>query len=222
MMKVLVVTGGIGSGKSSVCRLLSVKYGIPVYEADRRAKELYSEIPSMLDQMETALGVSLRDDFGQFVPHRLSEVIFNDSEALGRIEDILFPEMKKDAMRSVPKKRLLCGQMKKDFATWAEGREVVAFESATILEKPQFEGFGDITLLVDAPLSLRLTRTMARDVVDETKVAMRMQAQPLMNSISEGRAFSRVDHIILNDSTFEKLEEKLDIFIEKSGLTKML
>ena len=204
MMKVLVVTGGIGSGKSSVCRLLSVKYGIPVYEADRRAKELYSEIPSMLDQMETALGVSLRDDFGQFVPHRLSEVIFNDSEALGRIEDILFPEMKKD------------------FATWAEGREVVAFESATILEKPQFEGFGDITLLVDAPLSLRLTRTMARDVVDETKVAMRMQAQPLMNSISEGRAFSRVDHIILNDSTFEKLEEKLDIFIEKSGLTKML
>lgn len=203
-MKVLVVTGGIGSGKSSVCRLLSVKYGIPVYEADRRAKELYSEIPSMLDQMETALGVSLRDDFGQFVPHRLSEVIFNDSEALGRIEDILFPEMKKD------------------FATWAEGREVVAFESATILEKPQFEGFGDITLLVDAPLSLRLTRTMARDVVDETKVAMRMQAQPLMNSISEGRAFSRVDHIILNDSTFEKLEEKLDIFIEKSGLTKML
>lgn len=204
MMKVLVVTGGIGSGKSSVCRLLSVKYGIPVYEADRRAKELYSEIPSMLDQMETALGVSLRDDFGQFVPHRLSEVIFNDSEALGRIEDILFPEMKKD------------------FATWAEGREVVAFESATILEKPQFEGFGDITLLVDAPLSLRLTRTMARDVVDETKVAMRMQAQPLMNLISEGRAFSRVDHIILNDSTFEKLEEKLDIFIEKSGLTKML
>ena len=40
-MKVLVVSGGIGSGKSTVCRMLENDYGIPVYEADRRVKELY-------------------------------------------------------------------------------------------------------------------------------------------------------------------------------------
>lgn len=203
-MKVLVVTGGIGSGKSSVCRLLSEKYGIPVYEADRRAKELYSEIPSMLDRMETVLGICLRDHSGKFVPQRLADVIFNDADSLGKIEDILFPVMKED------------------FASWADGRDVVAFESATILEKPQFDGFGDIVLLVDAPLSVRSARVMERDAIDESRVKMRMEAQPLMNSLSEGGGISGVDFVLMNDSTYGKLAERLDVFMKKHGLTKML
>lgn len=204
-MKVLVVTGGIGSGKSLVCRMLAEK-GIPVYEADRRAKQLYVEVPSMLDDMEAALGVRLRDSKGDFVASSLAEVIFRDEDALNKVEDILFPVMKKD------------------FADWAaaHGKEVVAFESATVLEKPQFEGFGDIVLLVDAPVQLRMSRAVSRDGGSEEKIQARMKAQSLMNRLSEGETDSRIDQVLVNDSTEAELRRKLDEFIEIYALTKML
>lgn len=205
-MKVLIVTGGIGSGKSLVSRMLTECYGIPVYEADTRAKALYAEIPSMLDEIESVLEVVLRDDSGNFIPQKLAKVIFTDSDSLKKVEDILFP------------------QLQRDFFNWAElqGKEVVALESATLLEKTQFDGFGDIVLVVDAPKSLRLSRACSRDGQDEAGILERMSAQPLMNLISDGACCERVDHVIVNDSTIEVLQQKLREFIEKYGLTKML
>ena len=86
----------------------------------------------------------------------------------------------------------------------------------------QFDGFGDLVLLVDAPLDLRIVRAIERDGADKDAVLRRISAQPLMNRLSEGENDSRVDFILANDSTFENLEEKLKEFIEKYGLTKML
>lgn len=204
-MKVVIVTGGIGSGKSQACRILEERYEIPVYEADKRAKSLYSEIPGMLDAIEDALGCGLRNDAGEFAPQKLAAVIFNDVSALRKVEDILFPVMMSD------------------FERWAQGKgEVVAFESATVLEKPQFDGFGDIVLLINAPLSIRTERAALRDSADAAKVKQRMSAQPLMNRLSEGESDSRIDFTINNDSAIENLSEKLGDFVEKYGLTKML
>lgn len=205
-MRILVVTGGIGSGKSLVCRKLMECYGIPVYEADRKVKMLYAESPSMLDDIEHALGVRLRDENGCFVPALLADIIFTDKDALSKVEQIIFP------------------YLIEDFNQWAGETEceVVAFESATVLEKSQFEGFGDIVLLIDAPQSLRLSRVSQRDALDDSKVLERMSAQPLMNAISGGALCERVDHVIINDSGVAVLEEKIGQFIEKYGLTKML
>lgn len=205
-MKTLIVTGGIGSGKSLVCKLLTDRYGIPVYEADARVKSLYSEFPQMLEDIEHALGVSLRNEYGCLVKQRLADVIFSDSNALHKVEEILFP------------------YLRKDFADWAgdHGKEVVAFESATVLEKPQFDGFGDIVLLVDAPLKLRIERACLRDGRSESEIMERISAQPLMNRLSEGESHDRVDYTIVNDSDLEDLNGKLALFIEKYGLTKML
>ena len=71
-MRVLIVTGGIGSGKSTVCSMLSNDYGYPVYEADRRVKDLYLEHPSLLADIEEALGECFRNDDGVFQPARLA------------------------------------------------------------------------------------------------------------------------------------------------------
>ena len=206
MMKVLVVTGGIGSGKSQVCRLLSEKFGIPVYEADSRAKALYVEEPDMLDRIEAALGIGLRNGRGEFVPQYLSDIIFADPSALRKVEDILFPVLKRD------------------FYDWAErqGSSLVAFESATILEKTAFDDFGDIVLLVDAPVSLRLRRASERDGVDKEHIRSRMAAQTLMNRLSEGDVHSRIDYVLRNDSSMSELTQKLAEFIGKYRLTKML
>ena len=58
-MKTVIVTGGIGSGKSAVCALLK-KRGVPVYDCDAKAKELYGRRPSLVSRLEKALGALLR------------------------------------------------------------------------------------------------------------------------------------------------------------------
>lgn len=196
MMKVLVVTGGIGSGKSSVCRILHDKYGLPVYDADSQAKRLYVDVPSLLADMENSLGMSLRDESGDFNPAELSKIIFKDPMALRKVEDLLFPVLLDD------------------FNSWKNrcSTDWVVFESATILEKPYFSGFGDVVMLVDAPMSLRKERAMARDKASGEKVSARMNQQPLMNSLSEGVIDRRIDHIVRNDSSLSELESEVGEF----------
>ena len=57
----IVVTGGIGSGKTLVCSILSERYGFPVYEADVKVKMLYDIVPGLVEAVERVAGRSLRD-----------------------------------------------------------------------------------------------------------------------------------------------------------------
>lgn len=201
---IVVVTGGMGSGKSEVCALLNRRYGFPVYEADSRVKQLYDAVPGLIGQVEKIAGRRLRNMEGLFVPSLLAEVIFSDRRVLEGVEALMFPALKND------------------FAEWVERHKDSPhhiFESATVLEKPQFDGFGDLILLVDAPFTLRLYRACARDGAEREKTRARMQNQPLMNRLSEGASDPRVDHVILNDGSQERLAEKVAEFVEKARLT---
>ena len=193
-MKVLIVTGGIGSGKSSACRFLEKEYGWPVYCADSKVKELYVTSPSLLDSIEAELGGKFRDDNGVFTPQLLASVIFSDPQALRKVEDLVFPELTRD------------------FETWkAEHADCshLILESATILEKPALRHLGDVTVLIDAPVDVRLSRTSLRDGVTEKAVRSRMDKQPLMNNISEDKVKADVDYVVINDSTEVELQQKL-------------
>ena len=146
-MKVVVVTGGIGSGKSAVCRIMYDKGWTAQYNADSRVKALYVEKVGLLESLETSLGCVLRDEDGTFKPHLLAKVIFSDREALKKVEALVFPALLEDF----------------DIFRKANAEaDVIIFESATILEKPQFDGFGDVTVLVDAPLQTRLEREVEK------------------------------------------------------------
>lgn len=186
---VIVITGGIGSGKSEVCRILREMGFCAQYNADTRAKALYEEHPSLLADIESALGCSLRDEDGRFVPARLAARIFNEPDSLALVEAHLFPVMMDD------------------FASFAGncGERVVVFESATVLEKPQFEGFGDKIILVDAPFEVRLERACRRDGADPEKVLARMHNQKLMNELSAGGEDPRIDCRIVNDCSLDEL-----------------
>ena len=63
-MGVIIISGGIGSGKSTVCKILRDQFGWPVYEADNRVKELYLQHDGLLNDIESALGESFRDEKG--------------------------------------------------------------------------------------------------------------------------------------------------------------
>lgn len=190
-MDIIVVTGGIGSGKSEVCRILQEEYCCGVYNADQSVKRLYDSDPKLVEDIEALVHESLRDDEGRFVPARLAARIFADREILLGVEALVFPALTDD------------------FRKWAEGYSddrFVIFESATILEKPQLSGFGDKVILVDAPLSLRLDRACERDEASREKISERMKNQKLMNAISEGLKCDAVDKIIRNVGTLADLK----------------
>lgn len=193
-MQVFIVTGGIGSGKSEVCRIIRDQYGCGVYDADFRVKRLYDVHPTLLDDIEAALNATLRNENGQFVPSMLSRLIFSDKEALGIVENHVFPALIED------------------FESWKEdfiSDPFVVFESATVLEKPQFEGFGDKVIIVDAPYETRLERACNRDGVSGEAISARMQNQTLMNRISAGEIPARTDAVIINDGTVSQLKERI-------------
>ena len=157
-------------------------------------KSLYSEHPLLLSAIENALGETFRDESGKFSPSTLARRIFSDKDALSAVEALVFPVLIED------------------FRTFMESASgsIVVFESATILEKKQFEGFGDFTVLVDAPYDVRLARAMKRDAMPQGEIRKRMDNQVLMNSLSAGGVDKRIDFILDNSSS----EEDLNIQIE--------
>ena len=201
-MKVLAVTGGIGSGKSEVCRILAENGLTLQYNADSRAKALYVESPVLLDEIEIALGGKFRDEDGNFVPSRLAAVIFSDSAALEKVEALLFPEMIRDFHRVMAE---------------AAEDQIVVFESATFLEKKQFDGFADIVLLVDAPFDVRLERACRRDGASKEAILARMKSQRLMNELSEGLEDPRISCRVLNDGTRQELEQNVLSVLNQIG-----
>lgn len=200
-MKVLIVTGGIGSGKSTVCSMLTKDYGYPVYEADKRVKELYLEHPRLMADIEAALGETFCNEHGEFQPAKLAARIFSDNEDLLKVESLVFPVLMED------------------FDIWKANnadKNMLVLESATILEKPSLQGLGDLTMVVDAPLQLRIDRAVRRDDVPEEIVRKRVSNQTLMNEISEGHIPENVDFVIKNDGDIETLAERLKAFVKMS------
>lgn len=194
---IIVLTGGIGSGKSEVCSILAENYGFHVYEADSKVKELYISHPSLLSDIETALGANCRTENGVFQPALLAELIFRDKDSLQKVESLVFPALSED--------------FDKWMADQNDGLPVV-FESATVLEKTYFDGFGDMNVLVNAPFDLRLSRAVERDG-DRNRVKSRMTLQNLMNRLSEGFVDERIDFVIDNSGTLDDLKSRIHDFV---------
>lgn len=196
---ILVLTGGIGSGKSTAAGILNEVYGYPVYDADTAVKRLYVTDPELLSDIEGDAGHSFRDLDGKFSPKLLAEWIFRDIKALEMVERRVFPALIKD------------------FETWCTSQEspVVIFESATILEKDAFKGFGDAVIIVDAPVETRIERAMNRDGASRDHILARMENQKLMNDISHAGNIPKDAYICINNGGIDCLRRRLEEIIEK-------
>jgi dephospho-CoA kinase len=107
----------------------------------------------------------------------------------------------------------------KDFKVFAEtSGNIIIFESATVLEKTQFAGFGDKVILVDAPFELRLERACKRDGAGRDAVLARMKGQKLMNALSSGLSDERIDEIIINNGSVDDLEVAVKGVMDRFGL----
>lgn len=168
------VTGGIGSGKSTVCELLRDR-GVAVYDSDSRAKQLMAESEALREQLIAAFGAECYNAEGLNRAFLASKV-FGNEEALQQLNSIVHP-----AVRA-------------DFQTWAElqSSPYVVLESAILFEAG-FETEVDATLAVMAPMPMRLERTMARDGVDKESVMRRMEHQ-----LSDDELHRRASRTIVN------------------------
>ena len=168
------VTGGIGSGKSTVCELLRDR-GVAVYDSDSRAKQLMAESEALREQLIAAFGAECYNAEGLNRTFLASKV-FGNEEALQQLNSIVHPAVRID------------------FQTWAEQQQspYVVLESAILFEAG-FETEVDATLAVMAPMPMRLERTMARDGVDKESVMRRLEHQ-----LSDDELHRRASRTIVN------------------------
>jgi len=179
MMVTLALTGGIGSGKSYISGVFSAM-GIPVYDTDGRAKELYVESSVLREKISSVFGGGIYVDG---VPDRkaLARIVFSDRSALKSLEDMVYPLLLEDLVK-----------WKKACA--AAGERCVLVESALILEKECFSGVADAVITVSSPTELRVARAVDRDGCSAVEVAARME-----NQHSDRWREERSDHVIISD-----------------------
>jgi dephospho-CoA kinase len=153
------VTGGIGSGKSLICRIFSI-LGVPVYNADAEAGRIINEDREIIAKLQRIFG---REIIREGKPDRkmLAGMVFDDPAALKQINEIVHPAVNAD------------------FRIWLTRHyhfPYIIKEAAILFETGTYRHL-DTVILVTAPEELRVQRVMVRNGEDEVNIRKRMQNQ---------------------------------------------
>jgi len=152
------LTGGIGSGKSTVASIFQ-ELGVPIYNADFEAKEFLKN-HEVQNALVNFFGEKVITD-GTVNKPFLASIIFNDKEALEKVNNLIHP---------------LVRQSFKDWADTYNSNPYVIIEVAILFENG-FDSLVDKSIVVSAPQDQRLARTIKRDNTDEDSVKSRMNNQ---------------------------------------------
>jgi len=169
------ITGGIGSGKTYICRLFEA-LGIPVYNADEEAKRLMNTDIRIKEKLIAQFGESTYKD-GLLDRAFLANMVFSDKDKLELLNGIVHPIVIQEA---------------KD---WAE-RQTTRYslkEAALLFESGSYKEL-DYTILVTAPMDIRIQRVIERDGTTEQQVQERINKQ-----LSDEEKLQLADFVIVND-----------------------
>lgn len=175
-MRIIGITGGIGSGKTTVAKLFSL-LGIPVYSADDAAKEIMSKDPLLVQQIKDNFGAEAYADDGSLNRKYIANIVFNDKEQLEKLNSLVHPATIRDSEE------------------WAQQQNApyVIKEAALMFETESFHHV-DRVIMVYAPQALRIHRVMQRDGVSRDDVLARMHKQ-----LDEKIKLKLADHVVYND-----------------------
>ena len=190
---VIGVTGGIGSGKSVVSRLLRLM-DVPVYDCDSEAKRLMCESPVIREALIGAVGSDVYDTAGRLDRAYLASYMFGNAERVAMVNRIVHPVVRAD------------------FKEWAQrtGRAIVAVESAILFEAGM-EADVDAVWVVSAPEDVRLQRAVRRDDSNEEAVRNRMRSQ-----LNELEYLERADSVVYNDARHSLIQQVSNLLYEIS------
>ncbi len=184
----LAITGGIGSGKSVVSRILGVM-GVPVYDCDSKAKEIMVADASIVKGLKRMFGDSCYNSDGTLDKAFLASRIFTDDNNIERVNGLVHPAVKKD------------------FERWASLQDcpVVAVETAVLYESGLIESV-DKVLVVWTDKETAIRRTMQRSGMSRNQVTSRMQKQ-----VSSDELLLLTDYSICNDGDTPLIPEILEL-----------
>jgi dephospho-CoA kinase len=190
------ITGGIGSGKSTVAQLFKV-LGIPVYSADDAAKRLMNEDEGLVKQVKLLFGETAYTN-GQLNRKYIADIVFKNPAQLAQLNAIVHPVTLRDADE----------WMHKQTAPYSIKEAAVLFESGA-------HEHLDYVIGVSAPAPLRMQRAMHRDNISREEVIARMNKQ-----IDEIIKMRLCDFIIYNDEQQLVIPQVLTLHQKMLHLTK--
>ncbi|MTG97778.1 MULTISPECIES: dephospho-CoA kinase [Myroides] len=174
-MKIVGLTGGIGSGKTTVAKMFEAE-GIPIYIADDRAKYIMDR-QDVIDRIQAVFPINVLDALGKLDRRKIREVVFDNKSLLNELNSIVHPEVKKDFL---------------EFVQANQAADFIIKESAILFEKG-LDRECDFTILVTAPEEIRIERVKKRDNTTEDSIR-----QIIANQWDDLKKKSLSDYIIEN------------------------
>ncbi|MBV6440325.1 MAG: dephospho-CoA kinase [Haliscomenobacteraceae bacterium CHB4] len=173
------ITGGIGSGKTTVCRIFGA-LGIPVYYADEWAKWLIGHDETIKKGIIEIFSAAAYSPEGEYDRAYVARIVFENKEKLGALNALVHPAVERHSRQ------------------WHEqqaktGVPYTLREAALMIESGSYQ-FLDYLIVVTAPKALRIQRVMQRDDIPEEQVRARMASQ-----MPEEKKVELADFVIVND-----------------------
>lgn len=189
------LTGGIGSGKSTVSTMLKEK-GFSIIDADIVSKEVLGRYPQILERVRKCFGENFFDEDGKFNRKKFGNFIFSKEERKKNYENIIMPFIKDEIFNRI-------AELEK------EKREVCILDAPTLIENGLHVNM-DINILIWSDLETQIQRVKKRDNLSEEQVINRINSQM---SLEDKKKF--VDYIIDNSRTIERTKEELNKILEE-------
>ena len=183
------ITGGIGSGKTTVCQIFQT-LGIKVYNADNRAKWLMNHNIQLKQKIKELLGKDAYHRNGRLNRSYVSSLIFSNKELLLKMNKLVHPAVGKDA---------------DEWYQNIENEPYGLYEAALLVENQSFKNF-DRLIVVTAPTELRIKRVMKRDKSSRIQVEGRIQ-----NQLPQEEKVKVADFIIDNSGEKSLIRQVYDI-----------
>jgi|SRR5690606_7932355 dephospho-CoA kinase len=189
MTKIIGLTGGIGSGKSTVAGYFQ-ELGVPVYIADTEAKKIMDQ-PDTIQEVQQIFDENVIFE-GKLDRKKIASIVFNNAEKLAQLNKIIHPKLKKD------------------FKDWLEKHKNYSFiiKEVAILFETNSENEFDAIILVTAPEKIRIERVINRDNITENQVRERIK-----NQLSDEEKISKSHYIIENISKKDTKKRVKELFI---------
>ncbi|WP_411274923.1 dephospho-CoA kinase [Daejeonella sp.] len=171
------ITGGIGSGKTTVCKVFQV-LGIPVFYADDAAKSIMHTDDALKEEIIEVFGKDSYLGNGELNRKHISAIVFKDREQLSKLNAIVHPAV----FRA--------------FDIWVKAQELVPYvikEAALLFESDAYK-ICDHSILVKSPDDIKIKRIMERDDITAEEVRLRMERQ-----FSDQKKEKMANYVIIND-----------------------
>jgi dephospho-CoA kinase len=183
-MKIIGLTGGIGSGKSTVLELFK-NLGVKTYSADESAKKLVNTDPNLINLLKSSFGINIYHK-GLLNTRKLSKIVFEDTEKLKLLNSIIHPAVARDF-------KLFLNSINEDY---------IVKEAAIIFETKSENNYDKI-IFIQSPLEIRIERVTMRDNISREEVMKRIN-----NQLDENLIINKCDYVIANKN-IKDLEAKV-------------